>query len=114
MKITELQKCFGKLVSDDDYQDGLDFKFVCYTGDNEFIYSGTTESGMIFNITFVSEVSIDLFMVFKIDDYYDHNFVLFDCHKSLSDFEAGTCVFTFYPNAENSTFGNDRTTHKDN
>ena len=108
MKITELQRCFGKLVSDDHYQDGLDFNFVCYTGDNEFIYSGKTEMGIIFNIVFVSEVSIDLFKVFKIDDYYDHEFILFDCYKTMSDIEVGTCVFKFYPNAENSTFGQER------
>lgn len=107
-KLTELQRCFGKLIEDKDYQDGMEFEFVCFTGDNEFIYSGTTDKGMKFNISFVSEQSIDLFRAFKIDDYFNHEFVLFDCHKSLSSFEVGRCVFKYYPSAENSTFGKDR------
>ena len=109
MKVTELQRCFGKLVEDKDYQDGMEFRFVSYmSGDNEFIYVGLTKEGVRFFLSFVLKVGVDLIGSFKIDDYFDDDFTLFDCHKFLNQECEGVCIFRYYPSAENSTFGKDR------
>lgn len=108
MEVTELQRCFGKLVEDKDYQDGMEFKFRCFTGDKEFIYGALTNKGIWFEISFVPYSSIDLFDKIKIEDYFDDEFDLFDCYKSSSACDCGTFVFKYYPSAENSTFGKDR------